>query len=218
VGDISVLVVDDHALFADTLQARLAQEPGLGPVSVAYSARDAVDRVAQSGPDVVVLDVVLDQASGLDVVQDMLAASPSSKILMLTAVDSVDDVVTALSRGARGWLPKTATTDHLIWAIRGVYRGEAWLQPALLGRVLNDLTERATAPRTNPLDGLSPREYEVLQCMVDGLKRAEIAARLGVSGNTVRAHVQNLISKLGVHSTLESVALALRSGMRASDR
>jgi DNA-binding NarL/FixJ family response regulator len=218
VGDISVLVVDDHTLFADTLQARLAQEPGLGTVSVAYSAREAVEWVAQSCPDVVVLDVVLNHANSLDFVEDMLAASPNSKILMLTAVESVDEVVTALSRGARGWLPKTVSTDQLIWAIRGVHRGEAWLQPALLGRVLNDLTERATAPHTNPLAGLSPREYEVLQCMVDGLCRAEIAARLGVSGNTVRAHAQNLISKLGVHSTLESVALALRSGMRGSDR
>ncbi len=217
VADISVLVVDDHTLFADALRARLAQEPDLGPVSVAYSAREAAERVAQTRPDVVILDVVLDHASGLDIVEEMRDASPGSRIVLLTAVESVDDVVVALSRGARGWLPKTIAIDHLIRAIRGVHRGEAWLAPELLGRVLTDLTERAAAPRTNPLAELSPRELEVLQCMVDGLSRGEIAARLGVSGNTVRTHTQNLIAKLGVHSTLESVAVALRNGLRTSD-
>jgi DNA-binding NarL/FixJ family response regulator len=217
VVDISVLVVDDHTLFADALRARLAQEPDLGPVSVAYGAREAAERVAQTRPDVVILDVVLDHASGLDIVEEMRDASPGSRIVLLTAVESVDDVVVALSRGARGWLPKTIATDHLIRVIRGVHRGEAWLAPQLLGRVLTDLTERATAPRTNPLAELSPRELEVLQCMVDGLSRGEIAVRLGVSGNTVRTHTQNLIAKLGVHSVLESVAVALRNGLRTSD-
>ena len=97
-----------------------------------------------------------------------------------------------------------------------MHRGEAWLSPELLGRVLTDLTSRATGQH-NPLTVLTARESEVLQCMVDGLGRPEIAVRLGLSANTVRTHTQNLIAKLGAHSTLESVALALRHGLRASD-
>lgn len=215
--EINVLVVDDHTIFADALQARLAREADLGPVSVAYGAREASDHLASGQPSVVVLDVILHDGSGLDLVDEMRAASPDSKVVMLSAVESVDAVVTALSRGARAWLPKTVDTDHLVRVIRGVHRGEAWLAPELLGRVLADLTARAAVPPANPLAALSPREREVLQCMVDGLSRNEIAGRLRVSANTVRTHAQNLIAKLGVHSTLESVALALRHGLRASD-
>jgi two-component system NarL family response regulator len=103
----------------------------------------------------------------------------------------------------------------MVRVVRGVSRGEAWLTPDLLGLVLTDLTARTRA-QASPLEVLTPREHEVLQCLVDGLSRAEVAARLRLSENTVRTHTQNLIAKLGVHSTLESVALALRSGMRAS--
>jgi DNA-binding NarL/FixJ family response regulator len=215
VGDISVLVVDDQALFADALQARLALEPDLGPISVAYSARHAIEQIAATYPAVVILDVVLDDGTGLDLLDDIRSISPESRVVMLTAIGSVDHVVTALSRGARAWLPKTTDIGHLVRVIRGVSRGEAWLAPDLLGRVLTDLTKR-TGIQPNPLAALTVREREVLQCLVDGLGRAEIGVRLRVSGNTVRTHSQNLMAKLGVHSTLEAVALARRSGMRAS--
>jgi DNA-binding NarL/FixJ family response regulator len=212
---ISVLVADDHALFADALQARLAGERDLGPVAVAYSARDAVRKATAIQPAVVILDVVLHDGSGLDLLEEIRQVSPQSRVVMLTAVDSVQDVVTALVRGARAWLPKTIDSDRLVRVVQGVYRGEAWLAPKLLGRVLTDLMS-LTAEQPNPLDGLTAREREVLQCLVDGLSRPEIAARLGVSGNTVRTHTQNLMAKLEVHSTLEAVAVARRSGLRAS--
>jgi DNA-binding NarL/FixJ family response regulator len=212
---ISVLVVDDHALFADALQARLRREPDLGPITAAYNARDALQQVSATRPAVVILDLVLSDRSGLDLVEEIRRVSPESNIVFLTAVESTEDVVTAVSRGARAWLPKTIDSDYLVRVIRGVSRGEAWFAPDLLGRVLNGLTAR-TRPPPNPLEVLTLREHEVLQCLVDGLSRAQIAARLRVSENTVRTHTRNLIAKLGVHSTLESVALALRSGLSAS--
>jgi DNA-binding NarL/FixJ family response regulator len=213
---ISVLVGDDHAVFADAVRARLAMEDDLGPVTVAYSARDVVGRAAAGRPAVVVLDVALADASGLDLIEEIRQVSPGSRVVMLTATAEPADVVTALTRGARAWLPKTIASDRLVRVVRGVHRGEAWLAPELLGRVLSDLTAPGAAP-PNPLAALTAREGEVLQCMVDGLSRPEIAVRLGMSANTVRTHTQNLIAKLGVHSTLESVALALRHGLRASD-
>jgi DNA-binding NarL/FixJ family response regulator len=212
---ISVLVVDDHALFADALQARLRRERDLGRITVAYNARDALQQASATRPVVVILDLVLNDRSGLDVVKEIRRVSPESNIVILTAVESVEDAVTAVSRGARAWLSKTVDSDYLVRVVRGVSRGEAWLTPDLLGRVLTDLTA-CTGAQPNPLEVLTPREHEVLQCLVDGLSRAQIAARLRVSENTVRTHTRNLIAKLGVHSTLESVALALRNGLRAS--
>lgn len=217
-ADISVLIVDDHALFADALQARLSREADLRPVTVAYGAAAAAERAAASRPAVVILDVALGDGSGLDLIGTLRASSPGSSCVMLTAVESVDDMVSALTRGARAWLPKTIDIHHLVRVVRGVHQGEAWVAPDLLGPVLTKLSASEAVPRPDPLAGLSPREREVLQCMVDGMSRAEIADRLGVSGNTVRTHAQNLIAKLGVHSTLESVAVALRNGLRASSR
>ena len=213
---ISVLVVDDHVVFADALQARLLREPDIGPVAVAYDVPHAVRQVTAMRPDVVILDVVLSDGSGLDLVQHVRTISPASRVLILTGMDSTEDATNAVARGARAWLPKTVDIEHLLRVVRGIARGEAWLAPDLLGHVLAELTTRPPAP-PSPLAVLTERENEVLQCMVDGLSRPEIATQLGVSENTVRTHTQHLIAKLGVHSALESVSLALRSGMRASD-
>jgi DNA-binding NarL/FixJ family response regulator len=216
VAGISVLVVDDHPVFADAVAARLSREPDLHLVGVAYSASQARAYLTRNHPDVVVLDLFLgDGESGLDVAADIRDSSPATRVIILTAMESVADVVAGLTRGVRGWLPKTVDTGHLVRAIRGVYLGEAWVTPDLLGRVLTDLVGTAVPP-PDPLAGLTAREREVLQCMVDGLARAEIAERLHVSVNTVRTHTQNLIAKLGAHSALESVSLALRNGLRAS--
>lgn len=216
VAAISVLVVDDHAVFADALQARLSREPDLTPVTVAYGSAEARAKASQSLPAVVVLDLALDDDSGLDVAESIQETSPGTRVVILTGTDSVADVVNGLVRGVRAWLPKTIDTEYLVRVIRGVHVGEAWLAPDLLGRVLTDLVARTSAPPPDPLSVLTAREREVLQCMVDGLTRAEIAERLHLSVNTVRTHTQNLIAKLGAHSTLESVALALRTGLRAT--
>jgi len=216
VGGISVLAVDDHAEFADALQARLSLEPDLGPVRVAYSALQLREHLLRDPPAVVVLDLVLGDRSGLDLTDDIRELSPASRVIILTAVESAESVVTGLCRGIRGWLPKTIESDHLVRVIRGVHAGEAWLAPDLLGSVLSELVAKTSDAAPDPFAALTERERQVLQCMVDGLARAEIAARLHISVNTVRTHTQNLIAKLGAHSTLESVALALRNGVRAS--
>jgi DNA-binding NarL/FixJ family response regulator len=217
VEDVSVLVVDDHAVFAEAVQAWLAREADLRPIWTAAAAAEACALIDRYRPTVVVLDLVLADGSGLDVLDHARTRSPETRTLMLSAATSTDEVIAALRHGARGWLPKTTTADHLVEVIRRVVRGEAWLAPDLLGRVLTDLVAQPAAPPPDPLASLTMREHEVLQCLVDGLGRAEIAARLHVSANTVRTHTQNLLAKLGVHSTLESVALALRYGLRSSD-
>jgi len=217
VGDVSVLVVDDHAVFAEAVQAWLAREADLRPIWTAATVADACALIDRYRPGVVVLDLILGDGSGLDVLEHARTRAPETRMLMLSGVNSTDDVIAALRHGARAWLPKTINAEHLVEIIRRVVRGEAWLAPDLLGRVLTGLVAQPAAPPPDPLASLTMREHEVLQCLVDGLGRAEIAARLHVSANTVRTHTQNLLAKLGVHSTLESVALALRYGLRSSD-
>jgi DNA-binding NarL/FixJ family response regulator len=211
VTPISVLAVDDHQVFADALQARLSAERDLDPVSVAYSVREASSRLGRAPVDVAVLDYMLGDGTGVALAEQLRQSSPGTRVVILTAVQSVESVVDALAAGVRAWLPKTVDTAHLVRVIRGVHTGEMWLEPALLGEVMPMLLARALTPAPDLLAVLTTREREVLDCMIEGLSRVEIATRLRVSGNTVRTHTQNLIGKLGAHSSLEAVTLALRS-------
>jgi DNA-binding NarL/FixJ family response regulator len=204
---ISVLVVDDHAVFADALRIRLGAEADLVPVSVAYTAAEARAKLAALQPDVAVLDLLLGDESGLQLAEYARNAAPRTRVVILSATASVDAVVDAIAFGVRGWLRKTVEITELISAIRAVQRGEAWLDRALLGQVLTAQVQRSLSPAPDPLVGLTEREREVLDCLADGDSRSQIAARLRVSVNTVRSHIQNLTAKLGVHSTLEAVAL-----------
>jgi two-component system NarL family response regulator len=215
--DISVLVIDDHAVFADALRERLSREPDLKPVTVAYDLAEASVQVARARPAVAVLDLFLGNDSGLEVAELIREVSPGTQVIVLTANESGAEMVTGLARGVRAWLPKTVDVEHLVRVIRGVHAGEAWLAPRLLGRVLGDLVQRSKAPEPDAFVGLTRRERDVLHCMVDGLSRAETAERLHMSLNTVRTHTQHLSAKLGAHSTLELVALARRNGLQASN-
>lgn len=210
------MVVDDHAVFTDAVRSRLLREMDLRPVHVAYTAGEARSRLATDPVDVVLLDLMLGDTDSLDLVAYIRDNAPGTRLVMLSGVESTSSVLAALRGGARAWLSKTVDTDHLVRVIRGVVHGEAWLSPALLGGILTELLRPDAAPAPDLLSGLTVREREVLQCMVDGLTRAEIAGRLHISVNTVRTHTQNLLAKLGAHSTLESVAVALRHGIRLS--
>ena len=211
---LRVLLVDDHPVFAQALAARLGSEPGLAVLPVAHTVGQALAELTRSRPTVVVLDLMLGAESGLTVLE-RAQAYPDTEVIMLSAVDDVEPVVQAVWRGARAWLPKSVDVAHLIRVIHGVARGEAWIPPALLRSVLT----RLTAPEPgepDPTGALTAREREVLQCMIDGLPRAEIARRLYLSPNTIRTHAQNLLVKLDSHSVLEAVAIAQRAGMRQS--
>jgi DNA-binding NarL/FixJ family response regulator len=213
VEQLRVLVVDDHQLFAEALAARLAAEPDLVLLPVAGNGGQCLAAAAAGRPHVVVLDLMLADESGLDVLDRLRAEDPGVKVIILTGVRDVNAVVDAVRRRADAWLPKTTSVEELARVIRGVVRGEGWIPPDLLGEVLRRLAEPPD-PGADTFAVLTERERQVLQCLVDGLSRAEIARRLYVSTNTVRTHTQNVLSKIGRHSVLEAVSFALRSGLR----
>ncbi|MFC6884045.1 MULTISPECIES: response regulator [Actinomadura] len=217
---IRVLIVDDHALFAEALSARLGREPDLVILPVAADVRRALALAATERPDVIVLDLTLGAESGLDVLDRVRESRPDVRVVVLTAMDDVEVMVQAVRRGAVGWLSKTESADLVAQVIRSAARRGGWIPPEALGEVLRRLLAEEAAPEGGAqlLAELTPRERQVLQCMVDGLNRAEIAERLGLSANTVRTHTQNLLAKLDLHSALEAITLAMRAGMRPGAR
>ncbi|WP_158581446.1 response regulator [Actinomadura spongiicola] len=216
---IRVLIVDDHALFAEALAARLDREPDLVILPIAADVRRAVALAATERPRVLLLDMTLGSESGLDVLDRVRDTQPELRVVVLTAMSDLDTMVRAVRRGAVGWLEKTEGADRVAQVIRSAARRGGWIPVDVLGEVLHRLVRDDPEPHggAGTLAALTPREREVLQCMVDGLGRAEIAERLGLSTNTIRTHTQNLLAKLDMHSALEAITLAMRSGMRPSD-
>ncbi len=213
---IRVLIVDDHALFAEALAARLGAEPDLEVLPVARDVRRAAVLIATEAPHVVVLDLVLGEQSGLDALDLLHRRHPEVRVVVLSGITDIEPMVDALRRGAVAWVPKTESADLVVRVVRSAAARGGWIPPDVLGDVLRRLL-RPSEPTADVLAGLTPREREVLQGMVDGSGRAEIAARLGLSANTVRTHTQNLLAKIGAHSALEAVTIAMRSGIRPAD-
>lgn len=214
---IRVLIVDDHQAFADALSWRLNAEPDLEVVAVANTGSVALEAVALRHPDVVVLDVELDQGeSGIEVIRALQDLERGIRVLVVTAHDDAPTAVKAMSAGASAFIPKDTASDELVGAVRGVMAGETRVPPRLLSDVLSAL--RTTHSEQNEwqqrLSRLTPREREVLDLMVAGMDRAAVAQRLFLSINTVRTHTKNILSKLDVHSSLEAVSVALRAGLR----
>ena len=217
--EISVLVIDGQRTFADALAARLDVEASINVVAAVESAA-AVNRLLVGRHiDVALLDAELPGSLPLtaDLSRARTATSQPVKVIMLGTVPEAPRIVEALRAGISGWVRKEESIEHLLMAMQGVTRGEMWLPASavgtVLGLLLDERDERATS-RNHPLASLTPREREVLSYLAEGIGRREVAKRMDLSANTIRSHLQNLMGKLGVHTTLEAVALARRAQVR----
>lgn len=208
---LSVLVVDDHRVFAESLAARLLQLPPVDRVAVAFDAHDALVQAARVMPDLVLLDVRLGPDSGADVARRLVEQRADLPIVMVSGLNSLEATIHALVSGARAWVPKDVSTEELLHALDEVMMGRRWLPTALVSDVIDGLV---TASRRRPneipsfVDELSTRQREVLELLLKGLNRAEIAQALCLSPNTVRTHIQVLYKRAGVNSTLALLARA----------
>lgn len=214
---VRVFIIDDHRVLRDALIARLWQDTqvcAVGGAGVRDSDLDA--RIRAARPDVITVEVAQLRPDPAEHITRLRQAHPKAEIVALTESSETRHAVACARAGAVAWVSKDSSVEDLIAALREAYAGRATYPPAHLGEVLRELradVQRARE-RTEPLDVLSEREREVLQCMVAGLRRAEIAATLGVSANTIRTHTHNILGKLGVSNSLEAVRAALTSGMR----
>jgi DNA-binding NarL/FixJ family response regulator len=206
---IRVLVVDDHQMFAASLAQSLQSEPDLLVVGQAASVAEASALVASTAPDVVLLDHRLPDGDGVSAIADLHRIRPSAQIVVLTATTSDRLLVAAMEAGAAGFIAKTQRLDDVIDGVRAAAQGESVVSAKLLTRLLPRLQRRSAGGRTD----LTEREHEILDLLATGLSNADIAGRLTISVHTVRNHVSNLSAKLGAHSKLEVLAIAVREGL-----
>jgi DNA-binding NarL/FixJ family response regulator len=207
----SVLVVDDVDLFRTGLAAALQRE-GFEVVGEADDAEAAISDAESLQPDLVLLDILMPGISGLDAVEKIRAVSPGSRVVMLSASESEEDLLECIKAGARGYLVKDAPFGELANSLHSVAAGGAALSGLMAGKLLDVLSQLLRhqdfmAPRRPALTG---RELEVLQHVAKGLTSKEIGHVLFISENTVKNHVRNILDKLGLHSRNEAVLYAIR--------
>ena len=202
---IRVLLVDDHALVRRGLATFLLVHDDLELAGEASSGEEAVRLCAELQPDVVLMDLVMPGMNGVTAIHLITGRRPSPQIIALTSFHDADLVQGALQAGAIGYLLKNITADELAAAIRAAYTGRATLAPeatqALMQRMASSLL---------PGSELTSRERQVLALMAQGLNNIEIAERLAISRSTVKFHVSSILSKLGVTTRTEAVALAVQ--------
>jgi DNA-binding NarL/FixJ family response regulator len=211
---IRVLIVDDHRTFAEALKTVIDLERGLVVTEVVTDGRSAIERVAVERPDVVVLDLEMSEVDGITATRRIKEADPDARVVVLSAREDEMLVAQAVEAGATGFVSKLRPVKDVTAAVRAAYRGESLLDAQEVDRALADLRDRREkdAVARMRINRLTPRQIEILQLMADGLAPDQIADRLEISRHTLRTHVQNILTKLGVHSKLQALAEAIRHG------
>jgi NarL family two-component system response regulator LiaR len=203
---IRVMIVDDHAMVRRGLGAFLKSKVDLELVGEASDGEEAVQMCEQVQPDVILMDLVMPKMDGTAATHAIRERWPHVQIIALTSFQEKKLVQEALQAGAISYLLKNVSVDDLAEAIRAACAG----QPTLAPEATQALIQAAASQGQVPGYDLTPREHEVLVLMVEGLNNPEIARRLSVSRSTARAHVSNILSKLGVSNRAEAIALSLR--------
>lgn len=210
---IRVLIVDDHKLMAESLAAALTTEPDLWVVGIASTSSEAVAVVEEEKPSVVLMDFRLPDADGAMAAAEIRMVAPQAKVVMLTGYDDDTALSRAIDAGCAGFIHKSADLGTVVDAVRRAHAGEPVFSATDLSRLVRQL--RGEAGLGGDLTG---REREVLQLLAQGMPTDALADRLYISKHTARSHVRNILAKLGAHSKLEAVAIALRSGLVEVDK
>ena len=206
---ISLLLADPQEMVAESLRLALDGAPDFTVTGVATTL-EGLERLARARPaDVMLIDQRLSDDGVAACVRRAREVSPGSRILMLTASPNEAAALVALEAGCTGVVPKTHSLDDLVAAVRGAASGQLRLDPEMLAR----LVPRLSRSYRHPGADLTAREREVLRLVAEGLSTADMAARLVVTTNTVRNHVQSVLTKLSAHSKLEALVIATRAGL-----
>lgn len=205
-----MLLVDDHQLLADSLARLLGAEPDIDVVGIAGTVAEA-KQLAARPMDVVLMDYRLPDGTGADATRAIKNRWPSARVVMLTALNDDETLLESIQAGADGYLTKDRVVDDVVATVRSARAGETLLPRS----VIVGVAQRVAVARDRPVERqtfepLTGRELEVLRALAEGMATPDISERLSISRNTLRTHVQNIMMKLGVHSKLEAVTVALR--------
>lgn len=206
-SSIRIAVVDDHPLFREGVTRSLVELGGFEIVGEGSTTEDALRIVAETGPDIVLLDISL-PGGGLDAIPHLLARRPRQKIVMLTVSESGDDVMRALQAGASGYVLKGVGSRSLVEILRSVAAGERYVSPSLSARLLTSLSAPADASGAHdPMAELTAREREVLDLVAAGLSNKRIGLKLDLTEKTVKHHMSRIMAKLAVTNRTEAAML-----------
>jgi DNA-binding NarL/FixJ family response regulator len=214
-GDpIRVLIVDDHALFRRGLEMVLDDEDDVEVVGQCGDGQEAVEKVGDLVPDVVLMDIRMPRRGGIDACTAIKDQVPSVKIVMLTISDEEEDLFEAIKAGATGYLLKDVSIDEVADVVRAVHDGQSFISPSMASKLITEFAVMAKRGDERqeqvPAPKLTDREMEVLRLVARGLGNREIAKELFISENTVKNHIRNILEKLQLHSRMEAVVYAVR--------
>ncbi|CAM5489326.1 response regulator [Streptomyces pilosus] len=214
---IRVLIADDQQMVRQGFTVLLDTQPDIEVVGQAVDGLDAVARVAELAPDVVLMDIRMPELDGIGATARITAATPDVRVLVLTTFDLDEYVYEALRAGASGFLLKDASAEQLAEAVRVVAAGDALLAPGVTRRLIAEFSRLDARPRATPprqrVGELTERETEVLALIAQGLSNAEIAVRLVVAEQTVKTHVGRMLVKLGLRDRTQAAVFAYESGL-----
>jgi DNA-binding NarL/FixJ family response regulator len=206
---VTVLIIDDERMFAESLARLLADESDISVVGVASSGAEGIKIAEALQPRVVLVDYQLPDRDGVAVMVDLKLQDPETKVVMITGSGDDRVLLAAIEAGCSGFLTKTRAASEVATAVRAAAGGEALISPELLSRLL----PRLNRSHRNLGDDLTDREIAVLRLLTMGLTNRAVATELHLSVNTIRNYVQSILNKLGAHSKLEAVSTAVRQGI-----
>ncbi len=210
---IKVIICDDQAIIRDGLEMLLKLEPDIEVVGLAQDGAEVVELAAAHMPDLILMDLKMPGINGVEATRRIRTQHPDMKILVLTTYDDDVWLFDAIRAGASGYLLKDTPREKVLEAIRGTVSGQAFVDPAVAGKLLQQTANQQVNPATQITDKLTGREEDVLRLMARGLSNAEIAAQLFLSEGTIRNHVSAIFAKLDVSDRTQAVIIAIQHGL-----
>lgn len=210
---MKVVICDDQAIVRDGLELLLKLEKDISIVGLAQEGAEAVELVEKNCPDLVLMDLKMPGMNGVEATRQIRAAHPETKILVLTTFDDDEWVFDAIRAGASGYLLKDTPREKLVEAVRGTTTGKTFLDPAVAGKLLDQVASKQEQPKSLIADRLTEREMDVLRLIGHGFSNADIADRLNLSEGTVRNHVSTIFAKLEIKDRTQAAIIAIKYGL-----
>ena len=208
---IRIVIADDHPVVRIGVRNMLDEQEGFEVVGEASDGDEAITQTLETEPDILLLDVLMPRLPGIEAMRAIMNGTPTVKIILLTSTITTQQIIEALQIGARGIVLKNALADHLQTSIRTVMAGDYWIggkRVVNLVSALRDLMQQAAVPQRKTY-GLTPRELEVVGCIVEGCSNRDIARQFSLSEETVKRHLSNIFDKTGVSTRLELALFAI---------